>query len=69
MDRLRRFLSEEQWRPAPAYEPLIRDPGEEGDGDDAEASRDVDHGMQKSEFSWLVYGVFCLLGVAMLWAW
>lgn len=65
MERVRQLLVQEQ-QLAPAYEPLLEDPAEPGDAE--VLTRDLDD-VRKSEFSWLVYGVFCLLGVAMLWAW
>ncbi|KIW15697.1 hypothetical protein PV08_05747 [Exophiala spinifera] len=56
--------------PRQDYEPL-QDGGERDDvssthDDDDDAERDVIDG---SAFSWLEYGIFLLLGIAMLWAW
>jgi solute carrier family 29 (equilibrative nucleoside transporter), member 1/2/3 len=58
MERIRRLFTQQQ---APAYEPL--EGGSEGlDGEQ------IPH-PQEQQYSWINYGVFLLLGVAMLWAW
>ncbi|QIX00517.1 hypothetical protein AMS68_006034 [Peltaster fructicola] len=58
MDRLRKL-----WQGEQAYEPL----------DNSVASLDTDADTQPvgkdRQFSWLEYGVFFLLGIAMLWSW
>lgn len=45
----------------PSYQPLLED--EEG--------RDGQHNIERdgSEFSWIDYSIFLLIGVSMLWAW
>lgn len=45
--------------------PLTLDDDEEEDAELAREMRDV----VEAPFEWIVYGVFFLLGVAMLWAW
>lgn len=59
MKRIRRIFERETEREA-SYEPL-EGGSERPDGERIEASDNA--------FSWTVYGVFLLLGVAMLWAW
>lgn len=54
MERVRRLITD-----PPAYEPL-EDSAEDGDHDDSQ---------RPSRFSRLEYGIFFLLGMAMLWAW
>ncbi|KAJ5710382.1 hypothetical protein N7488_004538 [Penicillium malachiteum] len=54
MDRIRRIISDS------AYEPLE---------DQDEATEDHAQRPSLNRFSWFEYGVFFLLGVAMLWAW
>lgn len=56
MDRLRRL-----WRTEQAYEPL--------ESSITEADQQTESSRPTPRFSWLEYGVFLLLGVAMLWAW
>lgn len=59
MKRIRRIFERETEREA-SYEPL-EGGSEHPDGERIEAT--------EAAFSWTVYGVFLLLGVAMLWAW
>lgn len=59
MKRIRQIFEHETDREA-SYEPL-EGGSERPDGERIEGSDDA--------FSWTVYGVFLLLGVAMLWAW
>ena len=72
MDRIRAL-----WGGTTPYKPLDDDVGQEGealmrDGRDEEVQtpRGERPGeLVENQFSWLYYGVFMLLGVAMLWAW
>ena len=59
MKRIRRIFEHETEREA-SYEPL-EGGSERPDGERIEGS--------ETAFSWPVYSVFLLLGVAMLWAW
>jgi equilibrative nucleoside transporter 1/2/3 len=58
MERVRRIFDREN--SAAAYEPL-EGGSERRDGQHVDA--------ENQGFSWTDYGVFMLLGVAMLWAW
>jgi hypothetical protein len=50
--------------------PLTLQDEEEEDDDDGELEREVRGAVEdEAPFEWVVYGVFFLLGVAMLWAW
>ena len=57
MDRVRKMFGQEEQ----AYEPL------EGGSVAPDGERIEDE--EKRSFTWLEYGIFLLLGVAMLWAW
>lgn len=76
MDKLRRLVQDQRQRPTnPEYEPLNdadeqrrrRRDGEEEEAEEEEQDVGGDGG--EAEFSWLVYSIFLILGVAMLWAW
>ena len=54
------------FRPKPDYEPLQNDIERD---DDASLQDDGDEVATGSPFSWVEYGIFLLLGIAMLWAW
>ncbi|KAI9795638.1 MAG: hypothetical protein M1835_005423 [Candelina submexicana] len=58
MDRIRRLI---QRQPRPSYEPL--------EGGSIGPDGEPVHETQETEFSWLQYSVFLLLGISMLWAW
>ena len=55
MDRLRKFFLREDT--SGQYEPLD------------EANGQAPNSRKLSKFDWIEYGIFALLGVAMLWAW
>lgn len=59
MDRIRRLLAE----PTTAYEPL------DESAEDGVSEAEPDQQQSLAPFSRLEYGIFMLLGVAMLWAW
>lgn len=44
------------------------DRGRESDEDSALLGGEFEDGLEVS-FSWIEYGIFCFLGMAMLWAW
>lgn len=60
MDRIRALFQSK--KDEAEYEPLTED----GSFLEDIARNDNDNG---SPFSWMEYGIFALLGVAMLWAW
>ncbi|KAL9112571.1 MAG: hypothetical protein Q9227_003142 [Pyrenula ochraceoflavens] len=69
MDRLRNLFSRKQ-----QYEPLEN--GDAGTSEDTiqEEEDEISQtasvaGTEEKTFSWIEYGIFCLLGIAMLWAW
>lgn len=66
MDRLLSRFFRRQPRVAAEYEPLNRD---DISHEDDQIDNGVKNGGGKNEFSWLVYAIFLLLGIAMLWAW
>lgn len=68
MERLRRLLGD---RPAQDQEYERVPEGEllASEGPDAGDRRDSYDRHEEAPFSWLEYGIFVLLGVAMLWAW
>lgn len=54
--------------PRQDYEPLL----DGAERDDVSSTHDDDtegEGIDGATFSWLEYGIFLLLGIAMLWAW
>lgn len=57
MNRLRRVIQQQD-----SYEPL-EGGSETPDGEQIEQRR------SQTRFSWIDYGIFLVLGVAMLWAW
>jgi solute carrier family 29 (equilibrative nucleoside transporter), member 1/2/3 len=61
MDRLRQWLHAKPG-PEEEYQPLTEEPRA------LEGSAPLD-GQDEIPFSWLEYGIFALLGMAMLWAW
>lgn len=60
MDRIRSFFQKRE--PEQEYAPLTED----SQFLENTRSNEQDHGVP---FSWMEYGIFALLGVAMLWAW
>ena len=72
MDRIRAL-----WGGTTPYKPIEEDGSHESealmrDGRDEEVQTprsEADHAHVEQPFSWIYYGVFMLLGVAMLWAW
>ncbi|KAI9792184.1 MAG: hypothetical protein M1816_002724 [Peltula sp. TS41687] len=75
MDRLRRLILRQPRRDyAPLNEPNARDGGVEDDESEEEeqtttAQETASNNDSSDGFSWVVYSVFLILGVAMLWAW
>lgn len=68
MERLRRLLGvppgrEQEYERVAEGEPLASEDSDLG------ARRDSYDQHEEVPFSWLEYGIFALLGVAMLWAW
>jgi hypothetical protein len=55
----------------PESQPLTRSESEEDEDylDPGDEDEDEDEFEEVEEFSWLVYAVFSLLGMAMLWSW
>jgi hypothetical protein len=76
MDRFRRLGKRKA-----SYEPLDNDSGysepesqpltrSESEDDESYLEHEEEDGVEEvEEFSWLVYAVFSLLGMAMLWSW
>jgi equilibrative nucleoside transporter 1/2/3 len=69
MDRLRGALKKAQPANDQEYERITENEHEheerDGEGDDSTLAPSIDD----TPFSWLEYGVFLMLGIAMLWAW
>lgn len=63
MDRLKSLLQRRKRANTPEYEPLTEDPESHREESSSQEAADV------VPFSWMEYGIFTLLGVAMLWAW
>ena len=63
MERLTRLVRKQQPAPEVEYEPIRNDALE-----DIEAPV-IHEGRSETPFSWLEYSVYCLIGIAMLWAW
>lgn len=61
MDRFRRLFAQKQERED--YQPLADDTGA------LECSSLLQDDKEEVPFSWMEYGIFALLGMAMLWAW
>jgi len=72
MERIRNLATRKQ-----SYERIDRDEGEVpetrpltlGDDDYEDGEGEVREPKDEEPFEWMIYGVFFLLGVAMLWAW
>lgn len=65
IDRLRATL----WKPVnhEEYRQLVAQEDEEVGSDDITLQEAL--ALEETPFSWLEYGVFLILGIAMLWAW
>lgn len=68
MERLRRLLGDPPVREQ-EYERVAEGEPPASDDPDAGARHDSYDRHGETPFSWLEYGIFALLGVAMLWAW
>jgi hypothetical protein len=68
MDKLRNFF----WPPKASYDPLDRQDDQDLDEDPLMGHSAADIGSireAEAPFRGIYYGIFMLLGVAMLWAW
>lgn len=69
MDRLKSFLQSKKVDEQ-EYEPLNENPeSHEGTSSSHQHHQHHHHAPDDVPFSWVEYGIFTLLGVAMLWAW
>lgn len=66
IERLRATLRSQKVR-GDEYEQLVGRDDEEGGVDDITLQEAL--ALEEKPFSWVEYGVFLILGVAMLWAW
>lgn len=66
IERLRATLRSQKVR-GDEYEQLVGRDDEEGGPDDITLYEAL--ALEQKPFSWIEYGIFLILGVAMLWAW